>query len=95
MMGNASLDGGDGAGITILSFPFVPFVPFVPAPIHQKITQKTPNKLYIVYCSFGAKKLNVKRSYCLKLLSYNCKLDSSLNLAVKLSNSLELTKSLN
>ena len=92
MMGNASLDGGDGAGITILSFPFFPFVP---APIHQKITKKTPNKLYMVYCSFGAKKLNVKRSYCLKLLSYNCKLDSSLNLAVKLSNSLELTKSLN
>ena len=30
-----------------------------------------------------------------KLLSYNSELDSSLNLAVKLSNSLELTKSLN
>ena len=28
------------------------------------------------------------------LLSYNCKLNSSLNLAVKLSNSLELAKSL-
>ena len=32
---------------------------------------------------------------CLRLLSNNGKLDSSLNLTVKLSNSLELTKSLN